>query len=428
MNKKKALIITVGGSDAAVVNAIKAYKPEIDFIYFICSGGKWPTASSRTIDGEGDVIQTKKEIRCKNCNNVIQKEERRKNILRQSGYEGGKYEKVEVNDPDNFGEVYQKTLYVINKAKEQGYQIIADFTGGTKTMSSVLAILTALDFEITPSLTLGPREDLIQVRTDSTPVRVDIIHARHNLILKIFDNLIARYLYFPASLLLENVMRSDLSMHSQSELRRKWLLAKGFNYWDMFEYEKAYENIKNYAEDFGKEFNFLLKLLNKAKNTGYEPAYDLISSAERQAFNGYFDNAVARLYRALELLAQIRLRTQYDIETAHIEKALERLKNREKWISRQDSDGEIKAGLKDSYEELLYLEFNDSVGNVYMENKNKFLNMLKLRNSSKLAHGDIPVGERQWKEFNLFCRNFIESTLNSIGIKKIEYIQLPTRF
>ncbi|MDB9309098.1 hypothetical protein PN471_10700 [Aphanizomenon sp. CS-733/32] len=51
---------------------------------------------------------------------------------------------------------------------------------------------------------------------------------------------------------------------------------------------------------------------NGTEGHGYEIVQDLILNAERRATQQRYDDAVGRLYRALELLAQIRLLKAFD--------------------------------------------------------------------------------------------------------------------
>ncbi|MCX8095838.1 MAG: hypothetical protein N3D74_06620 [Caldisericia bacterium] len=59
----------------------------------------------------------------------------------------------------------------------------------------------------------------------------------------------------------------------------------------------------------------------------------------------------------------------------------------------------------------------------YLQSKGIFL----IRNNSKLAHGDTPITENQWKEILKFTKEFIEECCNLAKIK-IEYLQLPKEF
>ncbi|MCX8082693.1 MAG: TIGR02710 family CRISPR-associated CARF protein [bacterium] len=395
----KILIITVGGSIQPIVSFIKTHGEDTDYIYFICSTGTPKKSSSPLVD---------------TCN---------ESIIKQSSYKG-LYEKVEIADPDSFEEVYQKTKDTIDKAKSKGKDIIADFTGGTKTMSSVLCMLATLDFYVTPSLTTGPREDLEKVKGISHPslIPVDLPRAEH--ISKMADLFIKRYFYYSASLLLREFL-SNIAVNSEihRKIDAKCYLCEAFNYWDRFEYEKAYDVFKNYCMKFPEHWEILLKLTEKDKNTGYEKVFDLYCNAERQAYNGYYDNAVARIYRAIEMFVQIRLKRQYDIDTSHLEKSVEKLKNKERWEQKRKENGEIPIGLTDAYE--LLMELQDPIGEVYKNFKNELLNVLSVRNKSKLAHGDEPVSEKDWIEIENFFKKFImDECCKSIKIQPI-FIQLP---
>jgi hypothetical protein len=46
---------------------------------------------------------------------------------------------------------------------------------------------------------------------------------------------------------------------------------------------------------------------------------DLIANARRRAEEGFYDDAVGRLYRTMEMLAQFELLTKYDQDTSDID-------------------------------------------------------------------------------------------------------------
>ncbi len=423
---KKVLIITVGGTFEPIVDSIKDLKP--DFIYFLCSGGKDPKKSSKfQVNGPGKPCKKYIKERCQKegCGETIEKEVGSPNILEQTNYKG-KYKIIELNDPDNFDEVYKKIKETIEKAKKMGYEICADYTGGTKTMSSALAVLSSLDFEIKPFLVKGKRDDVIRTSGLSSVLNIEnqVNSARADFLLKTIEKLIEKNLYYSALEMIKFLLQKQLPEEIQRVLKEKKDICEGFFYWNNFQYENAYEILKNYASNFRKEFEFLLKILGKCKGSGYEPVFDLISNAKRQAENGFYDNAIARLYRALELFAQIRLKKEYQIETNHLEKSLIKLKNKDKWEKKKNEEGEIKIGVNDDYE--LLFELDDPMGKVYMENKNKFIDKLKLRNDSKLAHGDIPIDEAKWNEFLKFFEEFIERVCGDLKIKK-EFVEIPKK-
>lgn len=417
----KALIITVGGSDEPLVSFIKQHKEDTGLIYFICSSGSGAASSSVTVD---DKISGKSELKCPQCKTTVKKGfPTKESIIKQSGYEG-EYKKIEIKKPDDFDEIYKKIYSVVAKAKQENYdEIIADFTGGTKAMSSALAVIASGDFGVKLSLTVGPRTDLVKTSSGSHPAILDIDRTRVDIVLKTVDMFISKKLYYSTRLILCDLLQKGLKQELINEISEKCSCVEAFAYWDSFEYEKSYEILKNYGRKFENELAYLLKILSKGKCTGYEKIFDLVTNAERQSNIGYYDNATARIYRAIELFAQTRLRNHYEIDTAHLEKS-EKI-TQSKWEKYKNEKGEIKLGCIQAYE--LLSDLPDKIGEVYKQQKKQLLNILKIRNNSKLAHGNIPVTESQWKEMHKIIKEFIDKSCESIGITP-EYVQLPNEF
>ena len=108
---KKVLIFTVGGRPAPIIDAIKLFKPY--FVYFLATKN-----SVVKIDGPGV------------------------SIVNQTNLQKSKYKTIIV-DADDMDECY-KTLREIDTElmeKISDADVIANFTGGTKTMSASLAAL-----------------------------------------------------------------------------------------------------------------------------------------------------------------------------------------------------------------------------------------------------------------------------------------------
>lgn len=112
-----------------------------------------------------------------------------------------------------------------------------------------------------------------------------------------------------------------------------------------------------------------------------------------------FDDAVARLYRSLELIAQIRLSKEYGIDSSNIDIDVLRQNNvDEDYLSEINISDEIKFGLTADYE--LLAKLNDELGDFYLENKNQIRNILKFRNNSILAHGFDSCSKKEYDEFS----------------------------
>ncbi|MCD6412646.1 MAG: hypothetical protein J7L54_00660, partial [Elusimicrobia bacterium] len=213
---KKALVLTVGGSDKPLVISIKTWKP--DFICFVCSD-----RTQKMIDGEGKVC-------CDRYGKPV-----RQSIKNQSNYSGD-YEKIIVN-PDDFNEIYRKILEKIRQLKKENFEILADFTGGSKTMSSVLEFFALMDFGIKPVMVKGPRRDIMKTTSGSVAVPVDVDSARADIIFKFADALIKSHLYTSARKILDELATKIADTSVQRAIIRKSEICEGFELWDKFEYE-----------------------------------------------------------------------------------------------------------------------------------------------------------------------------------------------
>ena len=130
---------------------------------------------------------------------------------------------------------------------------------------------------------------------------------------------------------------------------------------------------------------------------------DLLANAARRAKAGRHDDAVARLYSAIEKSAKIRLMAAHGIDNSHVppEKIPESL--RESLLAMRDQDGVIRIGLQRSFQLLAALR--DPLGTTYSQNEAALLKLLDTRNRSLLAHGYNPVSADTAQQlFNLALR------------------------
>jgi hypothetical protein len=393
------LVIAVGGSSAPIVTAIKDYRP--DFVAFIASqddGGK--AGSRRTVDGAGMVADERKERRCPKCNEVIEPKQGKPSIVVQVGLQADQYEVATV-PPDDLTECYATCRRVMADLRQRfpSARMLADYTGGTKTMSSAL-VLTALergDCEL--SLVSGPRTDLVRVADRSeSAMPVDTLGVRAERRLALAEELFDSFAYRSAESTLEQFARGEaLPASFRQAIQVRITLCRGFDAWDRFDHALAARLLQPFYGKLGRLGEFLRFLNGQARPLGYEAVFDLIRNAERRAARSRYDDATARLYRAVELLAQQRLLLEYDLDTSDLDlqKVPEGL--RQPYEAQQDrEDAKIKLGLQDAY--ALLIGLGDPLGQAYMQARNPLSNALKQRNSSILAHGLAPVGEDGYQE------------------------------
>ena len=131
---------------------------------------------------------------------------------------------------------------------------------------------------------------------------------------------------------------------------------------------------------------------------GTAGAHDALCAAGRCVVEqGRFDDAVARLYRAIEALAQFRLAAEYsvpDTKAVALQQVPEPL--RSEWMSCA-RDGVLMLGLQDAYS--LLGAYADELATVFQavgfDDRKK--SPLASRNQSILAHGFQPVGEKTYR-------------------------------
>ena len=143
---------------------------------------------------------------------------------------------------------------------------------------------------------------------------------------------------------------------------------------------------------------FLDTLVSGSKpSTAY--CYDLLANARRRAdLEQKFDDAAARLYRAVELLAQVELKEIYGIETSDVkDEVIPETLKREYLLKYKDNrDGRIRMPLFASYQ--LLKELGNRRGERFFEvYESEIRPVLSLRNSSILAHGLNSIDEKTFR-------------------------------
>jgi CRISPR-associated protein (TIGR02710 family) len=126
--------------------------------------------------------------------------------------------------------------------------------------------------------------------------------------------------------------------------------------------------------------------LGQAMSPSRHHVLDLLANAKRRKDEGRFDDAVARLYRAIEAIAQVALKEGHGVESTEyvpLERVPEPL--RTTWATRAN-EGIVALGLQDAY--ALLAALTDAVGKKFQDaGLNGTKSPLVARNRSILAHG-----------------------------------------
>ena len=421
----RVLILSVGGSCEPVVNAIKEYRP--DYVYFLCSSGQ--RGSERAVDGPGDPCGDPRKFKCPSCGsehslgNPIGK-----SIALQAGLERNQYEKLLVQDPDDLNECYLKLSQLASSLASRFPEdclIIANYTGGTKTMSVAMAIVGTMTGKWDLSLNKGTRLDLIKVASGTdVPIVIDKWGIFSRLQMESVRESLKRFDYSAADGILSAVSSKPLDKPLQDKIIRARQICKAFNLWDKFDHPNALNLLEKVGGgEFASYTVTLKKILERVRSAnGYERVGDLLLNAQRRSSQQRYDDAVARIYRAVELFAQIRLKMKYEIDTSNLK--LDQLPPhlREEYQARVKDDGRLLFGLREDYE-LLY-KLHDPLGLVYDQRKEKVIDAIKRRNHSIYAHGLTPMAEEDYNKVWGTLNTFITELAKAINIT-LELPQLP---
>lgn len=397
MDEEILLVCTVGGRPEPIVAAIKHYQPQR--VLFI--------PSEKTMH----VIESE----------IIPK-------VRQEGLElsSGKYEIIAITKEEDLTrcleEMRSKLKDRVNRWINRGenYHAVFDFTGGTKCMTAALT-LACHQWRCRFSYVGGTERtnNDVGVVVEGTEHVLRCPNPWDALGYEAVDDAMAlfdKHDYAAAADLLDKAISGVSDEKVRKELSTFKLLSEAYDYWEKFRHGDASGKLKKCsqnANDFKALFHESvadmlrnsikrhIEYLNGLYNLdtpSMQKVYELVSNALRRESEKRWDDAVARLYRATEALAQVRLKEQYGIEnTGKVNLDDVPASLRLKWANRAEN-GYLKLGVQDAY--LLLKEFGDELGARFSELKwDTKHSILTSRNQSILAHGFRPVSESTYNEF-----------------------------
>jgi CRISPR-associated protein (TIGR02710 family) len=295
----------------------------------------------------------------------------------------------------------------------EGYGVVVDFTGGTKVMSAALA-LVARRWKCTFAYVGGHERSRngVGVVVSGQEHQFTQFNPWDALGYQAVEDAVTVFNhggYAAAAHLLDEARNSAGRPEVKRELATLGAVVDAYAAWDRFDHKEAEQRFADALKNrndlyaiFPHEASSLFARLERHRGRVAELAgqkeptaewvADLLHNARRRAAERRFDDAVARLYRAFEALAQIRLRQQHGIEDTKnvcVEKLPAAL--RAQWAGRA-RDGAVMLGLQDAYRVLK--ECGDDLGRRFFELglADDQRSPLVARNQSILAHGFEPVG------------------------------------
>jgi CRISPR-associated protein (TIGR02710 family) len=403
----KALILSVGGTAEPLVKAILHHAP--GFVCFF--------ASQATADKTATV----------------------KESVKQSGLDVQSEIEL-VDDQDDLLHCYEKAGAAIQRVVRKGYgdkdAVIVDYTGGTKNMSVALS-LAAIQKGYCFSYVGGEK------RTKSGVGIVETGHEKVYTQVNPWDFLAVRERQQAAQFfnacqfkacreLLADL--ADKASARRTTYKRLVFAVDAFYQWDLFRHQEALEcfrrakldelreledqGVRAFAESCAGLVPYLEKVIacsDKGRKPCRELSHDLFANAERRFAEGKVDDAVLRLYRLVEMLAQQRLLEGFDIDAADVRPEQIPASIRNDFVKeyRQKRDGKIKIPQAAAFSLLAALK--DELGERYWQGEKRFRDIQSARNTSYLAHGFNSSKEKVYETL----RDFV------LGLGAVDEGRLP---
>lgn len=371
------LVLTVGGSPAPLRASLRASRPHRAL--FIVSEPKGETPGSRP----------EAEARILGCEGCPQDPD---------------FLEVPADDPDR---AFALIMTRLEDALGRGFHVVADYTGGTKSMSGALLLAASLTGTCDLRLMTGRRTDLRQV-VDGTEQPIDVPAEAVSLgrTLSTVASLVRVRSYAAARAVLpgeEAVPRAlPGAWRRRIALWRRWL--EVMDRWDRFDHAGALGLVKangGAAGPLGRALagEDLLDRLEALASVRGRPSPELCEdlwwNAQRRAGQAMFDDAVARLYRLAEAAVQARLFARHGIETGKVPPDRlppDYLRSRPT-LQPASHSGCYRLALSDARALLARLEPGSPVAGWWAEGLPPWQSR---RNNSILAHGFSPMRAEDW--------------------------------
>ncbi|HHO47328.1 MAG TPA: TIGR02710 family CRISPR-associated protein [Desulfobacteraceae bacterium] len=389
----KAIALSVGGTPDPLIKSIEHHRPE--FVCFLASQGtNHVTIKVRDLLGSraGDI----------------------------------RFATELVDDENDLLECHRKAEKAIARIQTDGYakdQVVVDYTGGTKNMSVALA-LAAIEKGYLFSYVGGSRrsKDGVgvvesgheQIHTHVNPWDFMAVREKRQAA-QFFNSCQFKACRDVLARLAENASTR------KSVFRKLALVADAFHNWDLFRHIDARElcrkaRLEELAEDheswiarFAVNCLAMLPVLEKiifssakGKKPSLELALDLYANAERRFAEGKVDDAVLRLYRLVEMLAQLQLLAGHGIDVSDVrpEQLPEALRDEYLAQYRNQRTGLVQLPQTPSFR--LLRELGDPLGKAFATDAGRFKDVQKARNDSYLAHGFLSSKEATYEKLRDF--------------------------
>lgn len=336
-------------------------------------------------------------------------------------------EEKEIEEINDFEKLHFEYSNIIEELVRRGFvlnKMAVDYTSGTKAMSAAL-VSAALSKKIGSILYVyGERGEGGRVKSGTerrSSLSPNKIFSEDTL--KKAIDYFNSYRYLTCKELLET---SDFHPDHKQKANLLLQLATIFGFWDKFDFVSAFETLRKIDDELLKVFqlknkfeNYYKPMLNnlKSERESYNKILDLVGNANRRAIEGKYDDAIARLYRALEMLGQLEFQKEFHCSTSDviIDKIPEKLRENIKFKYLDKKSNKIKIPLFGTYDILA--DSDNEIGLLFRENWDKIQRLISLRNESILAHGNVPLHKDHFNDAMEILKNFI-------SLKKTDFVPI----
>lgn len=405
---KKAMIMSVGGSPDPLKKSLAQHQPDV-VIFF---------ASHDSVLKAGDVVQ---------------------DVLIRP-----KTETEITENPNSLYECYKAAKRCVERAARQEIpdkDIIVDYTGGTKVMSAALLLATAghafgfnyVGGDVRSKEGLGVVQNgHEQMYQDMNPWSAFAEEERRQIV-----TLFNARRYGAVIQIMENYKRA-LPPQIESYFKFVRLLSYGFLYWDQFQHKRAqdclqkgvaaldqhlkyypgdqYDQLEKELQQHIEYLSHLLEKTNQMQNFDAILIKELINNARRRIQDKSFDDAAARIYRALELYGQLYFAKTIGCSNDKVkpEKIPQPLRDEYIHKYRDPHTNMMKLPLQATFTVLRAA--GHEAGRRFFEYEKKIKDIQSSRNFSILAHGIQPVSERA-------AQSILETVTDFVQME--EYFDFP---
>jgi len=398
-----AMIISIGGTPAPIIKSIIHYRPE--FISFLASQDTFHNASD------------------------IKKACQEKSVNFRS----------EVTMVDNVNDLlhcFEKAEEAIKRVTDKDFskdRVIVDYTGGTKNMSVSLA-LAAINQGFSFSYVGGKErtkngvgiviDGAEEIYKSVNPWDFLAINEKRQIAL-----LFNQYQFMAAKQLCDSL--SEKATRQKTLFKKIGFAIEGYYLWDLFRHKDALERFQRakieeiqesgevafeeFAAKAKENIRFLEVLIKNSQKLSINYILDIFANAERRFEEGKIDDAILRIYRLSEMIAQERLINNYGIDTSNVKPDQIPANLRDEFVRRYKNsmDNKIKLPQGASFELLCALD--DELGRAFERNKKTFLDIQSSRNQSYLAHGFSSSKDSTYRKL----RDFL------LGLEVIKVEEVP---